>query len=61
MGKGDRKNAKGKRVLGTYGNLRKRKKITSSPLAATTQKKQTAAPKTTVKNADTRSETQKKE
>jgi len=29
MGKGDKKTAKGKRVMGSYGNVRKRKESTS--------------------------------
>jgi 30S ribosomal protein S31 len=32
MGKGDRKTAKGKRVMGSYGNTRK-KKVTTIPVA----------------------------
>ena len=37
MGKGDKKTAKGKRVIGSYGNVRKRK--SSTPAAVVTNEK----------------------
>ncbi|PWL29575.1 MAG: 30S ribosomal protein THX [Fluviicola sp. XM-24bin1] len=43
MGKGDRRTTKGKRILGTYGNTRKRKK--STPTVAEAKPKKKAAPK----------------
>ena len=36
MGKGDKKTAKGKRVIGSYGNVRKRK--TTKPVVAASAK-----------------------
>lgn len=38
MGKGDIKTAKGKRVNGSYGNTRKRKKATTTAKPATAKK-----------------------
>ncbi|MEY4216645.1 MAG: Ribosomal protein S31e [Bacteroidota bacterium] len=64
MGKGDKKTAKGKRVIGSYGNVRKRKDkkviIASVPsekaekvsAKKTTDKKETA-PKAAKKSAKT--------
>lgn len=63
MGKGDKKTAKGKRVIGSYGNVRKRK--SSTPAAVVTKvtkekpatekkpvaKKESATKKTTTKKA----------
>lgn len=43
MGKGDRKTTKGKRIIGSYGNTRKRKK--STPTVAEAKPKKKAAPK----------------
>jgi len=62
MGKGDKKTAKGKRVMGSYGNARKRKvkKVEAVVKAKTTKpkaekaaapKKETTAKKTTAKKA----------
>ncbi|MNU88837.1 hypothetical protein D3C71_786610 [compost metagenome] len=56
MGKGDIKTAKGKRVNGSYGNTRKRKKVTDAlkPAAAkkaTSDEKKAAAKKTVAKPA----------
>jgi 30S ribosomal protein S31 len=39
MGKGDKKTAKGKRVMGSYGNTRKRK-TTNTPVVAEKPKKE---------------------
>ncbi len=47
MGKGDRRTTKGKRILGTYGNTRKRKK--STPTVAEAKPKKKAAPKKAAK------------
>ncbi len=64
MGKGDKKTAKGKRTMGSYGNSRKRKsdkpviivkaKKEKKVEAAETEKKPTAktSTKTTAKSAD---------
>jgi ribosomal small subunit protein bTHX len=69
MGKGDKKTAKGKRIMGTYGNTRKRK--VSRPTEVTTKKsksvdekpevskeapaKKTVAKKTTTKKSSSKS------
>ena len=61
MGKGDKKTAKGKRVIGSYGNVRKRKSSTTAAVVTKTTKekaekpaaeKKPAAKKATVKKAD---------
>jgi ribosomal small subunit protein bTHX len=47
MGKGDRKTAKGKRTIGSYGNTRKRKKaipVVAAPKKKSAPKKKAAAP-----------------
>ncbi|MFM7663139.1 MAG: 30S ribosomal protein THX [Bacteroidota bacterium] len=52
MGKGDKKTAKGKRVIGSYGNVRKRK--TSKVIVAsvkTEKAEKSTAKKTTDKTA----------
>lgn len=65
MGKGDKKTAKGKRTIGSYGNTRKRKSdlpaavnkpkaVAAAPVAEVKEpkaKKTTAAKKTTTKKA----------
>lgn len=44
MGKGDKKTAKGKRVMGSYGNTRKRKSDEKAILAPVKVKKEKKAP-----------------
>ncbi len=59
MGKGDRKTAKGKRVMGSYGNTRK-KKIATVPVVAAEKPKKEAkavAEKTVAKKAAPKKET----
>ncbi len=63
MGKGDKKTAKGKRVIGSYGNVRKRKSSTTDAVVTKEKaekpatekkpaaKKATATKKTTTKKA----------
>lgn len=45
MGKGDIKTARGKRVNGSYGNTRKRKKATPAVVAAAPKKEKPVAEK----------------
>lgn len=49
MGKGDKKTAKGKRVIGSYGNVRKRK--TSKAIVASVTAEKVSAKKSTDKKA----------
>ncbi|MDR0801964.1 30S ribosomal protein THX [Fluviicola sp.] len=60
MGKGDIKTAKGKRVNGSYGNTRKRKKAiaTAKPVAA--KKEAADATKTAVKKTTAKPAAEKK-
>ena len=44
MGKGDKKTAKGKRVMGSYGNTRKRKSDEKTIIAPVKIKKEKKAP-----------------
>ena len=44
MGKGDKKTAKGKRVMGSYGNTRKRKSDEKAIIAPVKIKKEKKAP-----------------
>ena len=61
MGKGDRRTTKGKRILGTYGNTRKRKKSTpTATLKEAAPKKKAAAKKTTAKKETAKKTTAKK-
>ena len=63
MGKGDKKTAKGKRVIGSYGNVRKRKtsKVIVAPVKSEKSEKssakkatdKTAAPKAAKKTTKT--------
>jgi ribosomal small subunit protein bTHX len=63
MGKGDKKTAKGKRVMGSYGNTRKRKSSNTTGTAVVAKAevaekpKKAAAPK---KEAKPKAETAKK-
>ncbi len=57
MGKGDRKTKKGKRILGTYGNSRPKKK--AAPIAKPSAKK-TTAKKTTAKKSTAKKTAAKK-
>lgn len=72
MGKGDRKTRKGKISIGSYGNLRKRKKSSGQPVVAkkeesvekpaakkTTAKKETTAKKATAAKKTTAKKTTK--
>jgi 30S ribosomal protein S31 len=66
MGKGDKKTAKGKRVMGSYGKTRPKKKDT--PLVPVVkvekpakEKKASVAKKETTKKSVTKKETVKKE
>ena len=59
MGKGDRKTAKGKRTIGSYGNTRKRKKaiqVVAAPKKKSAPKKKATAPEV----EDTKKTTAKK-
>jgi 30S ribosomal protein S31 len=70
MGRGDKKTAKGKRTMGSYGNSRKRKSTSTAPVAkvktekpakaADTEKKpaakKPAAKKATTKTKETSAE-----
>lgn len=49
MGKGDRKTTRGKRVRGSYGNTRLRKKTHNSKIETEPQAEAEAKPKTTKK------------
>jgi 30S ribosomal protein S31 len=52
MGRGDKKTAKGKRAMGSYGNTRKRKTATNSVAPAVKKEaKPVAEKKTTTKKA----------
>lgn len=60
MGKGDKKTAKGKRVMGSYGNARKRKSTSAAVVAkveVAEKPKKAAAPK---KEAKPKAESAKK-
>ncbi|MGV3632698.1 MAG: 30S ribosomal protein THX [Bacteroidota bacterium] len=60
MGKGDRKTAKGKRTMGSYGNTRKKPK-SGTTMVAKTEKPKVAAEKTeTPKKAAPKKETKPK-
>jgi len=51
MGKGDKKTAKGKRVIGSYGNVRKRKSSTSAVVTKEKAEKPAAEKKPAAKKA----------
>jgi ribosomal small subunit protein bTHX len=59
MGKGDRKTARGKRILGTYGNSRKRKKSSPTIVAEAKPKKKAAAKKAAPKKKATKASAEK--
>ena len=62
MGKGDKKTTKGKRVMGSYGNTRKRKVKKIEPVAKTKTTKPKAEKAVTEKKATTKkASTPKKE
>lgn len=64
MGKGDKKTAKGKRIIGSSGVTRQRKKATYTPPAAPVKKaapKKEAAKKTAAKKAAPKKAAAKKE
>jgi len=44
MGKGDKKTAKGKRVIGSYGNVRKRKSSTAAVVVTKPTKEKAEKP-----------------
>ncbi len=70
MGKGDKKTAKGKRVIGSYGNVRKRKSNAKVAVVTkpnknkvekpVTEKKTTAKKASTAKKSTTKKPTAKK-
>jgi ribosomal small subunit protein bTHX len=45
MGKGDKKTAKGKRIIGSYGNVRKRKSSTTAAVVTKEKAEKPAAEK----------------
>ena len=49
MGKGDKKTTKGKRVMGSYGNTRKRKSDEKAIIAPVKIKKEKKEPKLSIK------------
>jgi len=51
MGKGDKKTAKGKRVIGSYGNVRKRKSSTTAAVVTKVTKEKVEKPATEKKPA----------
>jgi ribosomal small subunit protein bTHX len=57
MGKGDKKTAKGKRIIGSYGNVRKRK---SSTTAAVVTKDKAEKPASQKKQVQRRKQPQRK-
>ena len=59
MGKGDKKTAKGKRVMGSYGNARKRKSSASvaTPVVKATKEKTVAEKPAAAKKASTAKKT----
>jgi 30S ribosomal protein S31 len=59
MGKGDKKTAKGKRVIGSYGNVRKRKP-SASALAAKVSTEKAEKPAAEKKPAAKKASTAKK-
>lgn len=65
MGKGDKKTAKGKRVMGSYGKTRPKKKDTAIVIVAKTEKpakeKKETVKKETVKKPAAKKATAKKE
>lgn len=65
MGKGDKKTAKGKRVMGSYGKTRPKKKDTPIVIVAKTEKpakeKKETVKKETVKKPAAKKATAKKE
>ncbi|MCE2713580.1 MAG: 30S ribosomal protein THX [Cryomorphaceae bacterium] len=62
MGRGDKKTAKGKRALGSYGNSRKKKttKPSVAPVAKAEKKKETAEKKPATKKAAAKPAAEKK-
>ncbi|MEY3048171.1 MAG: Ribosomal protein S31e [Bacteroidota bacterium] len=62
MGKGDKKTAKGKRIIGSYGNVRKRKSSTTAAVVTKVKVEKPAAEKkpTAKKASATKKTTRKK-
>ncbi len=60
MGKGDKKTAKGKRIIGSYGNVRKRKPSESAVLAAKVSSEKAEKPAAEKKPAVKKASTAKK-
>lgn len=66
MGKGDKKTAKGKRIMGSYGKTRQKKKdapvvVTVKAEKPTKEKKEVAAKKVTAKKPSTKKAAAEKE